>query len=306
MLLYTLKRFLGAIPTLLVMVTLCFFLMRVAPAGPFSGERVLTPAVQANLDAKYHLNDPLVVQYGSYVWSLLKGDLGPSFKYPDWTVNDLIEQGFPVSLELGFWAMLIAIVVGVFLGSYAAFRQNTWVDYCVTGVSMVGISVPNFVVAPLCTLVFAVILQWLPAGGWNDGAFTSLILPVTALALPQIAIISRLMRGSMIEVLHSNFIRTARSKGLSMPLILWRHALRPALLPVVSYLGPGTAGIITGSVVVEQIFVLPGVGSFLVKGALNRDYTLVLGAVILVGVLIILFNFFVDILYAIIDPKIRY
>jgi len=303
---YTIKRFLGAWPTLIVLITLSFFLMRVAPGGPFSGEKVLSAAVQANLDAKYHLNDPIFIQYLDYLWSLAKGDFGPSFKYPDWTVNQLINQGFPVSLWIGGWAMFIAIVIGVLVGSLAAFKQNTWVDYIATGMSMTGISIPSFVTAPMFTLLFAVVLSWVPAGGWNDGAFLNMILPVTALALPQIAIISRIMRGSMIEVLRSNYIRTAKAKGIPNRIILFRHAIRPAILPVISYLGPATAGIITGSVVVEQIFSLPGLGSYLVKGALNRDYTLVLGSVILVGALIIAFNFIVDVLYAMIDPKIKY
>jgi oligopeptide transport system permease protein len=306
MLSYTIKRFLGAWPTLIVLITLSFFLMRVAPGGPFSGEKVLSAAVQANLDAKYHLNDPIFIQYLDYLWSLARGDFGPSFKYPDWTVNQLISQGFPVSLWIGGWAMFIAVVVGVLIGSLAAFRQNTWIDYLATGMSMTGISIPSFVTAPMFTLLFAVGLGWLPAGGWNDGAFPNMVLPVTALALPQIAIISRIMRGSMIEVLRSNYIRTAKAKGIPNRIIIFRHAIRPAILPVISYLGPATAGIITGSVVVEQIFSLPGLGSYLVKGALNRDYTLVLGSVVLVGALIIAFNFIVDILYAMIDPKIKY
>ncbi len=303
---YTIKRFLGAWPTLIVLITLSFFLMRVAPGGPFSGEKVLSAAVQANLDTKYHLNDPIIIQYLDYLWSLARGDFGPSFKYPDWTVNQLISQGFPVSLWIGGWAMFIAVVIGVLVGSLAAFRQNTWIDYLATGMSMTGISIPSFVTAPMFTLLFAVGLGWLPAGGWNEGSFPNMVLPVTALALPQIAIISRIMRGSMIEVLRSNYIRTAKAKGIPNRIILFRHAIRPAILPVISYLGPATAGIITGSVVVEQIFSLPGLGSYLVKGALNRDYTLVLGSVILVGALIIAFNFIVDILYAMIDPKIKY
>ncbi len=303
---YTIKRFLGAWPTLIVLITLSFFLMRVAPGGPFSGEKVLSAAVQANLDTKYHLNDPVFIQYLDYLWSLARGDFGPSFKYPDWTVNQLISQGFPVSLWIGGWAMFIALIIGVFVGSLAAFKQNTWVDYLATGMSMTGISIPSFVTAPMFTLLFAVGLGWLPAGGWNEGSFPNMVLPVTALALPQIAIISRIMRGSMIEVLRSNYIRTAKAKGIPNRIILFRHAIRPAILPVISYLGPATAGIITGSVVVEQIFSLPGLGSYLVKGALNRDYTLVLGSVILVGALIIAFNFIVDILYALIDPKIKY
>lgn len=306
MLKYTIKRFLGAWPTLIIMITLCFFIMRAAPGGPFSGERVLSAAIQANLEAKYHLNDPIYIQFFDYLKGLVHGDFGPSFKYPDWTVGDLLFQGFPVSLKLGMWAMFFALIFGIIFGSIAALKQNTWIDYFTTGFSMTGISVPNFVVAPLCTLLFAVTLKWLPAGGWEDGKLSHIILPITALCLPQIAIISRIMRGSMIEVLRSNYIRTAKAKGLNEFVILFRHALRPALLPVISYMGPATANIITGSVVVEQIFSLPGIGSFLVNGALNRDYTLVLGAVVLVGTLIIAFNFLVDILYAFIDPKIKY
>ena len=231
---YTIKRFLGAWPTLIVLITLSFFLMRVAPGGPFSGEKVLSAAVQANLDAKYHLNDPIFIQYLDYLWSLARGDFGPSFKYPDWTVNQLINQGFPVSLWIGGWAMFIAIIIGVLVGSLAAFKQNTWVDYIATGMSMTGISIPSFVTAPMFTLLFAVVLGWVPAGGWNDGAFLNMILPVTALALPQIAIISRIMRGSMIEVLRSNYIRTAKAKGIPNRIILFRHAIRPAILPVIS------------------------------------------------------------------------
>lgn len=306
MIFYTLKRFLGAWPTLIVLITISFFLMRVAPGGPFSGEKVLSAVVQENLDKKYHLSDPIFVQYFDYLFSLAKLDFGPSFKYPDWTVNQLISQGFPVSLWIGGWAMFVAVIIGVIIGSFAAFRQNTLIDYLATGMSMTGISIPSFVTAPMFTLLFAVVLGWLPAGGWNGGSFFYMILPVTSLALPQIAIISRIMRGSMIEVLHSNYIRTARAKGIPNKNILFQHAIRPAILPVISYLGPATAGIITGSVVVEQIFSLPGLGSYLVKGALNRDYTLVLGSVILVGALIIAFNFIVDIFYAMIDPKIKY
>jgi len=280
--------------------------MRIAPGGPFSGERVLSPAIQANLEAKYHLDQPIWTQYLHYLWGLLKGDFGPSFKYPDWTVNQLLMQGFPVSLRLGGLAMIFALIIGVFVGSIVAFKQNSVFDHVVTGISMTGITVPTFVTAPVLVLIFAVTLHWLPAGGWNNGAFQNLVLPVTALSLPQIAIITRITRGSMIEVLHSNYIRTARAKGLPDRLVIFRHAIRPALLPVVSYLGPAAAAVVTGSVVVEQIFSLPGVGSYLVKGALNRDYTLVLGAVILVGALIIVFNFIVDVIYAFLDPKIKH
>src|SRR5690606_6987344 len=235
-----------------------------------------------------------------------RGDFGPSFQYRDFTVTELIMTGFPVSLRLGGAAILIAVVIGVTAGSIAALRQNRPTDYAVMGASMTGISIPNFVMAPLLILVFAVYLGWLPAGGLGDGSIRNMVLPVTALALPQIAYIARLTRGSMIEVLRSNFIRTARAQGLTTRTILLRHALKPALLPVVSYLGPATAAVITGSVVIEQIFGVPGIGRFFVQGALNRDYTLVMGVVVFYGMLIIAFNFLVDLAYAWLDPKVKY
>jgi oligopeptide transport system permease protein len=306
MLAYTIRRILGAIPTLFVLVTLCFFMIRLAPGGPFEGERNLPPQIKANLLEKYHMDQPLYKQYFSYLDNLLHGDLGPSFKFQDWTVNQLIAKGFPVSLKIGLWAMFWAAVLGLALGTVAALRQNSWIDYVVMGLSMSGVSIPNFVTAPLMVLVFALMLHWLPAGGWGHGGLYNILLPIIALALPQVAIIARIMRGSMIEVLSSDYIRTARAKGLSTHTIVLRHALRPSLTPVVSYLGPAMAAVLTGSVVIEQIFGLPGIGTIFVQSATNRDYTTVLGLVILVGVLVVLFNIMVDILYAVIDPKIRY
>jgi len=303
---YTLKRLAGALPTLLVLLTVTFFLMRVAPGGPFDTEKALPPEIQANLDRKYHLDEPLVQQYGRYLLDLARGDLGPSFQYRDYTVNELVATGFPVSLRLGGSAILLAFLVGGLLGTVAALRQNSATDYAVMATAMTGISIPNFVMAPLLVLVFAVFLKWLPAGGWNDGAVQNTVLPIIALALPQIAYVARLMRGSMIEVLRGDAIRTARAKGLPEHRVILRHALKPALLPVISYLGPATAAIITGSVVIEQIFGIPGLGRYFVQGALNRDYTLVMGVVVFYGVLIILFNFLVDLIYALLDPKIRY
>ncbi len=235
----------------------------------------------------------------------MQGDFGPSFQYKDHSVNELIATGFPVSLRLGLSAIAIALLIGVGLGTLAALRQNSATDYSVMTLAMTGISIPNFVLAPILILIFAVYLGWLPAGGWNDGAFRNTILPIIGLALPQIAYISRLMRGSMIEVLRSNPIRTARAKGLPERVVILRHALKPALLPVVSFLGPATAAVITGSVVIEQIFGIPGLGRYFVQGALNRDYTLVMG-VVFYGILIILFNFIVDLVYALLDPKVRY
>ena len=306
MLKYGFKRLLGAIPTLFIMIAIAFFMIRMAPGGPFDSERSLPPEVEANLRAAYHLDDPLYKQFGRYLGNLAHGDFGPSFQYKDFTVTELVMAGFPVSLRLGGLAMLLALLVGVSAGTIAALRQNTRTDFAVMATSMTGISIPNFVMAPILILLFAVYLGWLPAGGLGDGGFEYLILPVISLALPQIAYISRLTRGSMIEVLNSNFIRTARAKGLPEWQVILRHALKPALLPVLSYLGPATAAIITGSVVIEQIFGVPGLGRYFVQGALNRDYTLVMGVVVFYGTLIIVFNFLVDILYARLDPRVKY
>lgn len=300
------KRIFEAIPTLLFLITISFFMMRLAPGNPFSGEKNLPPAVLANIEAKYNLNDPLWSQYLNYLWQLLHGDFGPSFKYKDHTINELLSQNLWVSVELGVYAFIIAVIIGVTVGVIAALRQNGVLDYTLMTLSMIGVAVPSFVKAPLMVLVFAVVLKWLPAGGWNDGAFINLVLPVTALSLSYIASIARLTRGSMIETLNSPFIRTARAKGLSTSKIVIKHALRPAMLPVISYLGPAFVGIITGSIVIEQVFGLPGLGQLFVNGALNRDYSLVLSLTILVGTLTIVFNAIVDILYAIIDPKIKY
>jgi oligopeptide transport system permease protein len=298
-------RLLGLIPTLLVLITIAFFLIRVAPGGPFDSEKVLPPEIRANLDAKYHLDEPLVQQYFRYLGQIVSGDFGPSFQYKDWTVNELIARGFPVSATVGGLAMLLAFIVGTLIGVTAALRQNTAVDYSVMGVAMLGISIPNFVIAPLLILGLAIYAGWLPAGGW-DWSWQRMVLPVITLALPVIAYIARLTRGSMIEVLHSNYIRTARAKGLPERLVIRRHAFKPAILPVISYMGPATAALITGSVVIERIYSIPGLGSYFVQGALNRDYTLVMGVVIFYGIVIIVLNFIVDLLYAWLNPRIRF
>jgi oligopeptide transport system permease protein len=303
---YAIKRFIGAWPTLLVLIALAFFMIRAAPGGPFDSERNLPPEIEANLRAAYHLDEPLPEQFLRYLWSLARGDFGPSFQYKDFTVTELIGAGFPVSLRLGGLAMILAVVVGVAIGTLAALRHNRPADRLAMTAAMIGISIPNFVVAPLLVLIFAIYLGWLPAGGLGNGEPGHLVLPVIALALPQIAYISRLTRGSMIEVLNSPFIRTARAKGLRERKVVLGHALKPALLPVVSYLGPATAGVITGSVVIEQIFGIPGLGRYFVQGALNRDYTLVMGVVVFYGVLIILFNLLVDLVYAWLDPRVNY
>ena len=305
MLSFAFKRLLTAIPTLLVLLALAFALIRVAPGGPFDAEKELPPEIEARLNAAYHLDEPLYQQFGRYMGGLLQGDFGPSFQYKDYTVTELIAAGFPVSLKLGGLAMLLALLAGISIGTWAALRQNSRTDHAVMALAMTGISVPVFVMAPLLILFFAVQLRWLPAGGLGEGEWQNLVLPVVSLALPQIAVVARLTRASMIEVLRSDFIRTARAQGLPQREIILGHALKPALLPIVSYLGPATAGIITGSVVIEQIFGVPGLGRYFVQGALNRDYTLVMGVVVFYGVLIILLNFLVDLAYRWLDPRVK-
>jgi oligopeptide transport system permease protein len=310
---YTIRRLLGAIPTLFIIITLAFFMMRIAPGGPFDSQRRLPPEIQHNVEAAYNLDKPLYAQYFIYLGKLAHGDLGPSFKNKDFTVNEMIADGLPVSAKLGLSAILLALIIGVTAGTLAALRQNRVMDYSVMSLAMVGITIPTFVMAPILTLVFGVygvaLLGYdlsLPVGGWNGGALRNMILPVIVLALPQIAVISRLTRGSMVEVLHSNYVRTARAKGLSSYMVVIRHAMRAAILPLVSYLGPAIAGILTGSLVVEQIFGLPGIGRYFVQGALNRDYTLVLGVLIYYATFVILLNLLADILYAVLDPRVRY
>ncbi len=305
MLRYVLRRLLSAIPTLLIIVTIAFFMMRVAPGGPFDQERNLPPEIEANVLRAYGLDKPLVEQYLDYVGGLLRGDFGPSFEFRDFTVRDLIFGGFPASLQIGAMALSLAIVFGVGFGAFAALRQNSRADYAVMTFAMTGIAIPNFVMAPILTLILGVYLSLLPVAGWGDGAWINKVLPVVALALPQIAYISRLTRGSMVEVLNSNYIRTARAKGLRERIVVNRHALKGALLPVVSYLGPATAAVVTGSVVIETIFEVPGIGRYFVLGALNRDYPLVMGTVIFYALLIIVLNLVVDLIYAWLDPKVR-
>ncbi len=306
MLRYVVRRLAIAVPTLFVIVTLAFFLIRVAPGGPFNLERPLEAKVMENLNRIYHLNEPLWKQYLFYLGNILRGDFGPSFVYRDFSVKELFEAGLPVSIQLGASALLLALAIGTLLGSIAALRQNSATDYGVVGLATLGITIPTFVIAPVLSLIFGVWLGWLPAGGWGDGAIANKILPITTLALPQIAIITRLTRGSMIEALRSNHVRTARAYGLSTASVVVRHALRSAILPVVSYAGPAAAALLTGSVVVETIFGIPGIGRYFVQAALNRDYTLVMGTVIVIAIFIIIFNLVVDLLYAVIDPRVRY
>ncbi|MDH3659658.1 MAG: oligopeptide ABC transporter permease OppB [Alphaproteobacteria bacterium] len=302
---FLLRRLLTSIPTMLIIITIAFFMMRIAPGGPFDLERQLTPQVEKNMLAAYDLDQPLMVQYWRYLTGVLQGDFGPSFKYRDFTVTELLLTGFPPSLKVGGAAILLAVVVGIALGTIAAIRQNSAADHAVMATAMTGIAIPNFVMAPLLTLVFGVFLGWLPVAGWGGGSLRNIILPVIALALPQIAYIARLTRGSMIETLGANYIRTARAKGLREHIVVIRHALKGALLPVVSYLGPATAQLVSGSIVIEQIFGIPGIGRYFIQGALNRDYTLVMGTVIVYALLIMILNLIVDILYGFLDPKVQ-
>jgi oligopeptide transport system permease protein len=306
MLAYAIRRLAGALPTLLVIVTAAFFLMRVAPGGPFDDEQALAPEVTANLEAAYGLDQPVLIQYRNYLGGLLRGDLGPSFRYKDYKVSELIAQGLPVTAGLGAAALVLAVVFGVVLGMLAGRHRNRAADHLVMGSALAGIAIPNFVLAPLFALVFGVLLGWLPAGGWESGELSYAVLPVVTLALPFIAYIARLTRGSLLEALQSPHIRTARAKGLRESRILWRHAFKPAILPVVSFLGPATAALLTGSLVVEQVFGLPGVGRYFVQGAINRDYTLVMGMVVFYAVLIVLLNLLVDLVYGWLDPRIRH
>jgi oligopeptide transport system permease protein len=301
---YVLRRLASAIPTLFIIITLSFFLMRVAPGGPFDLERPLDPKVMENLLRVYQLDKPLIEQYWMYLVNLSRLDFGPSFFWRDFTVTELFANALPVSIRLGLIALTLAVFIGGLLGTIAAFRQNSGADYAVMAVATAGITIPNFVVGPILQIVFGLWLAWLPVGGWNDGAIRNVILPAVVLAFPQIAIVARLTRASLIEVLRSNPIRTLRANGLPTGMIV-RHALRNAALPVVSYLGPAAAALLTGSVVIEYVFAIPGVGRYFVEGALNRDYTLVMGTVVLIAVFIVLLNLLVDVLYAVIDPRVR-
>ena len=300
-----LHRLAIAIPTLFAIVTISFFLIRVAPGGPFDLDRPLEAQVMANLERIYQLDRPIWEQYLIYLGNLLQGDLGPSYYFRDFTVVELFRAGLPVSLELGGYALVLALLVGISLGVAAALNRNQPTDTAIMGLAAAGISIPNFVIAPVLTLIFGVWLGWLPVGGWGEGQWTQKILPVLTLALLQISVIARLTRASMIEAMAAHHIRTARANGLPGHVVVLVHALRSALLPVVSYLGPAAAALLTGSVVVETIFGIPGVGRYFVQAALNRDYTLVMGAVILVATMVIVFNLLVDILYALIDPRVR-
>ena len=306
MLRYIFRRLLTAIPTLFLIITISFFLMRVAPGGPFNLEKGLPPEIKANLMRVYGLDQPLFTQYLRYLGNLLQGDLGPSYIMPQFTVADLFRSGLPVSMQLGASALLLSLLLGIPLGVVAALRQNRLADWSVIAIATAGATIPTFVIAPLFQLLFGLTLRLTPVGGWGDGAFLNKIGPVVTLAAPYIAVVARLMRGAMIEELRSNHVRTARALGLGGFSVVVKHALRCALLPVVSYAGPAAAGLLTGSIIVEYIFQIPGIGRYFVDAALNRDYTLVMGTVVVIAVFTIVFNLIVDVLYAVLDPRVRY
>lgn len=303
---YVVRRLLTAIPLLFVIVTLSFFLIRVAPGGPFNLELGLNPQIKANLEAQYGLNEPLWFQYLSYLKNLLRGDFGPSYTMPNFSVAELFAAGLPVSIQLGASALILALFLGGTLGIVAALNQNRGADYAVIATATAGSTIPTFVTAPLIQLLFGLTWSLLPVGGWGDGNLLYKIGPIVTLALPQTAIVARLMRGAMIESLRSHHIRTARAMGLSEWSVVIKHALRGALLPIVSYSGPAAAALLTGSLIVETIFGLPGVGRYFAQAALNRDYTLVMGTVVVIAIFTILLNLVADILYAILDPRVRY
>jgi oligopeptide transport system permease protein len=305
MLRYFLTRLAGAVPTLFIIVTVAFFLIRAAPGGPFDQEQALPPEIMANMQRAYGLDRPIWIQYGRYLRGLAHGDFGPSFKYKDFSVTELIGQGLPVTLELGAIAMVLAMILGVPIGTFAALHHNRAADYATMALAVAGIAVPSFVVLPFLGLLFGIHLHWLPVAGWEPGSVRDLVLPVAALTLLPLSVIARLTRAEMLEVLRSHFIRTAVAKGLPLRTIIVRHALRPALLPVASYLPPAVASIMTGSLIVESIAGLPGIGRYMVQGALNRDYTLVMGMVIVYSALLIAMGLLVDLLYAWLDPRVR-
>ncbi|UTV30490.1 oligopeptide ABC transporter permease OppB [Photobacterium atrarenae] len=305
MVLYILRRLMIAIPTLLFIALVSFWLMHISPGGPFDMERPMPEVVRANIEAKFHLNEPFLIQFFIYISNFIQGDLGPSFVYQDFTVTQLVAQSWPVSAVLGILSFAISVPTGMLLGTLAALNRNTRLDYALMSLSMTGVVIPAFVLAPILVTIFAIHLDWLPAGGWEGGQLAFLVLPVLSLAIGSIASIARVMRGAMIETLNQPYIRTAKAKGLSTGYILFHHALRPSLIPVVAMLGPSFVAVVTGSVIIDIFFSTGGMGQHFVSGALNRDYGLVMGITLIVATLTIFFNLVVDILYTVIDPRIR-
>ncbi|MEO6173359.1 MAG: ABC transporter permease subunit [Arenimonas sp.] len=298
------SRILEAILTLWLLATLCFFLLRSAPGGPFDNEKTAPPEVQAALNEQYRLDQPLVSQYTSWLGDVVRGDLGPSFQYTDYRVTELIAESFPITLINGSAALLLSLLIGIPMGVWAALRSGSWLDRVLMFTAGLGLSIPKFVIAPILILIFAVTLKWLPAGGWNND-WQSALLPIIALSLPNLAYCARLTRASLLEVLSADYLRAARGRGFSGARLLFRHALKPALLPVVAWLSPALINVVSGSAVVEQVFGIPGIGRYFVQGALNRDYTLVLGVVLCIGTAIVIINALVDALRVRMDPRLR-
>jgi oligopeptide transport system permease protein len=305
---YIIRRILGLIPTLFIIMTISFFIIRLAPGGPFSQEKTIPKAVLENILRKYHMDEPLLKQYGRYMWDVLRGDLGPSYRYADKDVNYLIGGSLPNSMVLGLMALALALLLGVGAGIISATRQNTWADYTSMSFAIVGVSIPLFVIGPILMLVFALRLRWVPTSGWflASGTWKTMFMPVVTLTFPYFAYIARLSRASILEVLRSDYIRTAQAKGLRPSVIMGKHILKGAMLPVVSYLGPAFANIVTGSIVVESIFRVPGLGNVFIQAALNRDYTMIMGTVIVYSVILLAMNFIVDVVYGLMDPRISF
>ena len=306
MLSYALRRLAVSIPTLLLIITASFVVVRAAPGGPFDEEQTLPPAVRANLDSLYGLDAPLPLQYLRYVGHLLRGDFGPSLRQRDFSVGELIAQGLPLSATLGVAAIALAVLIGGPAATLAALARRRALDYGIGALAALGIALPSFVIGPLLALVFGLTLHWLPVAGYEAGAVRFLVLPAVTLALPVAAHVARLMRASLLEVLSSPYVLSARARGLGGARVLWHHALRPALLPVVSYLGPAAAYVITGSLVIESVFGLPGTGRYLVQGAIDRDYPLVMGMIVVYGALTLSLNLLADLLYGWLDPLVRH
>jgi len=308
MLRFVIRRALGLVPTLFLIVTLSFVIIRVAPGGPFASEKQLPPEILANIQKRYHLDEPLARQYLRYLGDVVQGDLGPSYRYKDFTVNELIGNALPPSMLIGALALLVAVTAGIAAGALSALRQDSWLDRGAMSLAVIGISVPLFVIGPVLKLALALDHHWLPTSGWlgGRGGWLVLVMPVATLALPYMAGIARLTRASVLEALRADYVRTARAKGLSEPAVLFRHVLKGALLPVLSYLGPAFAGIITGTVVVETIFAIPGMGRLSIQAAINRDYTLIMGDVIVFSAILVLMNFLADVCYGLLDPRISY
>lgn len=304
---YFIRRVLSLIPTLLIIVTLSFFMIRLAPGGPFAREKEVPEMILQNLLKRYHMDEPLGKQYLRYLGDIIRWDLGPSFRYRDVTVNEIIDQGLPVSMTLGITSLLLAVVSGVSVGIISALKQNKWPDYVAVSVAVVGISVPLFVMGPVLQLFIGMRLKLLPMGQWiSVHGWKAVILPAITLSFPYFAYIARLSRASILEVLRSDYIRTARAKGLKESVVVWKHVLKGALLPVVTYLGPAFSGIVTGSVVIESVFLVPGIGRPFIQSAINRDYTLIMGEVVVYSIILIMANLIVDIVYGFLDPRISY